>query len=368
MHVGVLTPVIGFQGGIERLSYEVARGLRARGHRVTLVPGGREGREPDEFRAAFDPSGPSARPDVVLAQKVLSPAALEPLGDVPLVLAAHDHDHTCPRSHRYLPLSHEPCHRPPGVGCVMHGCVVVRRRDQRLPLALVNPFALRDNLDRLAARASFVCCSQYLADRLHDAGVARSRLSVAHPSPVASERALVARPSAARLLLVGQLVRGKGADLAIEAVSWLPDATLTIVGDGPSRSELEAQAHRLAPGRVTFAGAVASSAVDAFYDEASVVLVPSRWPEPFGMTGIEAMRRGRPVVGADHGGIPEWLPEGVGGWRFRPGDARHLAAMTRLALDDADLGDRALAFVRERFPHDRYLDQLEATLRAACGR
>ena len=62
------------------------------------------------------------------------------------------------------------------------------------------------------------------------------------------------------------------------------------------------------------------------------------------MTGIEAMRRGRPVVGADHGGIPEWLVDSVGGWRFRPGDAQHLASAARMALDDG--GDASA--VRER--------------------
>lgn len=368
MRIGILTPVAGFQGGIERLSYELARGLRGRGHRVELLPGGAPGRDAEAFAAAFDPREPGGRLDVVLAQKTLDPSALAPLGDVPLVLAAHDHDHTCPRSHRYLPLGHEPCHRAPGAACVAHGCVVVRRRDGLLPLALVNPFSRRPALAALAARGSLLACSEYIAKNLREAGAPAGRVHVAHPSPPDEARPITPRPRAPRLLFVGQLLRGKGVQHAIDALAWVPGATLDIAGDGPSRRELEAQAQRAAPGRVRFHGQVAAGEVNTLYDRASVVLVPSHWPEPFGMTGIEAMRRARPVVGADHGGIPEWLQDGVGGFLFAPGDARSLAAAARLALDHPDLGDRALSFVRERFPHERYLDQIEKNLADAASR
>lgn len=367
MRVGILTPVAGFQGGIERLSFEVARGLRARGHRVELLPGGAPGRDADTFASAFDPHQPARPLDVILAQKILDPAALAPLGDTPVVLAAHDHDHTCPRAHRYLPLNHEPCHRPPGAACVAHGCVVVRRRGGPLPLSLVNPFARRSALASLASRGAFLACSAYVAARLIDAGAPPSRVRVARPSPPDDDRPTAPRPAAPRLLFVGQLLRGKGVEHAIDALAWMPDASLDIVGDGPSRPDLEARARTIAPGRVRFHGFVPGAGVGAFYDQASVVLVPSHWPEPFGMTGIEAMRRARPVIGADHGGIPEWLPDGVGGFLFAPGDPRALASAARRALADPGLGDRALAFVRERFPHERYLDEVEAALRACAG-
>ncbi len=229
----------------------------------------------------------------------------------------------------------------------------------------MNPFDLKSNLQRLAARGRFVACSNYIADRLVEAGVPRGRVLVAHPSPPGSALQTRPPPREPRLLFVGQLLRGKGVAHAIEALRWLPRVTLTVVGDGPSRRELEEQAHRVAPGRVRFEGFLPGEQVDRCYDEASVVLVPSHWPEPFGMTGIEAMRRARPVVGAAHGGIPEWLPEGTAGYLFRPGDPRSLALAVQRALGDASLGERARAFVQRAFPHERYLLQLEEAL-AAC--
>lgn len=175
-------------------------------------------------------------------------------------------------------------------------------------------------------------------------------------------------PAAPRLLAVGQLVQGKGFDLAIDALALLPaEVTLTVVGDGPARAELEARAARAAPGRVRLLGYVDPERLGAVYDEARVVVVPSRWPEPFGMIGIEAMRRGRAVVGAAHGGIPEWLEERVGGRLFAPGDVASLADAVAGALADRELGHRARAFVRERFSHDRAADEMEALLHEVAG-
>jgi glycosyltransferase involved in cell wall biosynthesis len=100
----------------------------------------------------------------------------------------------------------------------------------------------------------------------------------------------------------------------------------------------------------------------AVYDQVSVVAVPSRWPEPFGMVGIEAMRRARPVAGAAHGGIPEWLEDGAGGLLFEPGSARDLARAMEALLADRTAGERAHAQAEARFQHSRSVDAVEDLL------
>jgi glycosyltransferase involved in cell wall biosynthesis len=232
----------------------------------------------------------------------------------------------------------------------------------------VSPFALRRRLRDLAARAPVVACSAYVARSLIAAGVPAARVRVVHPVPPESDTPIVPRPRAPRLLVVGQLIRGKGFDLAIEALAHLPyDLTLELAGDGPDRALLEARARRVAPGRVHFAGYVSPSAIEAHYDAASLVLVPSRWPEPFGMVGIEAMRRARPVVAAAHGGIPEWLPPESAGRLVEPGSPEALARGVRALLADATAGDRAAAFVRARFTHERTVMAIERLLGELCS-
>jgi glycosyltransferase involved in cell wall biosynthesis len=232
-----------------------------------------------------------------------------------------------------------------------------------LPVRLKSPFRLRERLGALARRAPIVSCSAYVRAQLVEAGVPANRAHVIHPIPPEDETPVVPRPDRPRLVVAGNLLRGKGVDIAIDALLHLPkETTLAIVGDGPSRQQLERQASAHAKGRVEFVGWVAPSEVARFYDDASVVVVPSRWPEPFGMVGIEAMRRARPVVGAGHGGIVEWASGTSGARTFTPGDPRSLAAAARALLDDPVAGEAAAKHARRRFAHARLLDEVEALL------
>jgi len=375
MRIGMVVPGNGFVGGIERHAHDVARSLRERGHEVSLLFGAETGKEPVRYAAAFDRALPArdARRirrelDVVWIHRANDARELDAFADLPVVVASHDHELTCVRSHRYLPLGLEPCHRAPGAACVTHGCVVVRDRRPRalLPVALRSPFRLRAALRALSRRAPLVACSRYVAGNLVRAGVPPSRVHVLHPIPREDGARPLPRPAAPRLAVVGNLLRGKGVDIAIEALAHLPrEVTLDVVGDGPSRASLESLAAKMAPGRVRFLGWLDPVGVDAAYAEVSLVVVPSRWPEPFGMTGIEAMRRGRPVVGADHGGIPEWLEPGSAGLLFAPGSARELARAAMLLLADEHAGERAFHWVQERFPHRRLIDGVLAIASSA---
>ncbi len=371
MKIAMVVPTRGFHGGIERHAFDLAGTLRTRGHRVSLVHGAAVGKAVDVFTAGFDDASALASPsaaalgaDVAYVHKAKEPEEIAVLGQMPVVFASHDHDHTCARSHRYLPIGQAPCHDAPGVACIARGCIVTKNRGGRgLPLRVVNPYGLRERLARLVARGPFVACSEYIRGRLVEAGAPWSRVIVVHPVPPPDARPAITQPPTQSLAVVGQLIRGKGVDIAINALAKLPaEVTLTIAGDGPSRTELEALAREVAPGRVTFLGYVTPDRTHEVYDHARVVLVPSRWPEPFGMVGIEAMRRGRVVVGANHGGIPEWLaPDGQGGRRFVPGDAKDLARAIGLALRDG--GADAAAFVAKRFTHEASVERVERILR-----
>lgn len=386
MKLGMVVPTLGFAGGIERHAHDLAVALGARGHSVALIHGPHKGRDVEAYCRPFERvsalsgggggergegGAPARGLDVVYVHKATDVREVRSLGDVPAAFAAHDHDLTCVRSHRYLPLGHAPCHRAPGVACVVNGCVVVRDRSPGalLPVRLASPFDLQSRLHELAARGPLIACSRYVAQSLLAAGVPEGRAHVIHPVPPEDPAPVVPRPNTPRLVAAGQLLRGKGFGAAIEALRYMPEAvTLTIAGDGPMRAELEQMAAREAPGRVRFLGYVPPSRLGEVYDSASVVVVPSHWPEPFGMVGIEAMRRARPVVGAGHGGIPEWLIEGESGLLFNPGDARDLARAARALLADPEAGERARATALARFPYTRLIDEIEAMLQSLASR
>ncbi len=374
MHIAIVAETVGYAGGLERFAIDRAQALRSRGHDVRLLHNGRGGRDPERYSRGFssvlhrNDRDALAGVDVALVQRASTVAELDWLGETPAVVFAHDHDLSCPRSHRYLPIGREPCHRSPGVACVAHGCVVVRDRSKgRFALRVVDPFSLREQTIALSKRYPLVACSEYVRGSLVAAGVSGDRVGVLHPVPPPSSDAASPRDPQPTLLVLGSLLRGKGVDIAIDALAHLPRTTrLRVVGDGPERASLEAQATAVAPGRVEFVGAVAPEAVVREIDRAWVMLVPSRWPEPFGMTGIEAMQRARPVVAARHGGITEWLRDGHGVDGFDPGNARALADAVRRVLHEPHAGQSAREWAEQRWQFDSSMDAMESLARNAA--
>jgi glycosyltransferase involved in cell wall biosynthesis len=172
------------------------------------------------------------------------------------------------------------------------------------------------------------------------------------------------------VLFVGRLTPHKGVDRLIRA---LPEgAGLTVVGTGghdaapPERDyprHLRALTGRR---RVRFLGAVHDGQLAALYRRAAVVAVPSVHTtcygktvpvsELLGLTTLEAMASGTPVVASRVGGLPEIVSDGETGRLVEPGDVDQLrACLTELLTDDRrarTMGRNACALARERFTWD----------------
>jgi glycosyltransferase involved in cell wall biosynthesis len=145
---------------------------------------------------------------------------------------------------------------------------------------------------------------------------------------------------------------------------------VTLGGDGPERERWQALAMRLGID-ARFPGWLDAAGRDAAIRRATLVAVPSVWPEPFGLTGLEAASMGVPAVAFDVGGIREWLTDGDNGLLApgSPPDASALAdAITRAILDPSVLA-RLSSGARRRAAEltlDRHLDRLEPILLSAC--
>jgi glycosyltransferase involved in cell wall biosynthesis len=171
------------------------------------------------------------------------------------------------------------------------------------------------------------------------------------------------------VLSVGLLTRSKGMDRVIEGVSLAVPAiarrvTLTIVGDGPEREELEAQARRSSiADRIRFVGGLDRAGVrDAMQRSSAFVLASQN--ETFGVVVAEAMACGCPVVATRSGG-PDWVVPPGCGLLVPVGDASALAdALVALAEGRARVDIReARRSIIERFGQEAITAQLEGVYR-----
>jgi glycosyltransferase involved in cell wall biosynthesis len=156
-----------------------------------------------------------------------------------------------------------------------------------------------------------------------------------------------------RVLYAGRLVASKGVATLVRAAAQV-DCELVICGEGRDREALERLADKLAVSqRTRFAGWLDEASLAREVGAAQIVAMPSLWPEPFGLVGIEAQAAGRPVVASMTGGVGDWLEPDVTGIAVRPGDAPQLAAALGRLLGDeamcARLGAAGRAMVERRF-------------------
>jgi glycosyltransferase involved in cell wall biosynthesis len=186
------------------------------------------------------------------------------------------------------------------------------------------------------------------------------------PAPALARKALGLHPREFVVLQLGRMVPRKGVDNAIRSIAALRDAfgigaRLLVVGSdaqgdgcpGPEVARLQALSRELGLERqVRFAGQKPRAELRHYYSAANV-FVSTPWYEPFGITPLEAMACGVPVVGSAVGGIKDTVVDGRTGFLVPPNDP--MAVAERLALLRHH-PDRAMRMGREglRRVHQRY--------------
>ena len=148
------------------------------------------------------------------------------------------------------------------------------------------------------------------------------------------------------LVFLGRLVSEKGVDLLLEALAALRTRnlfpSLTIVGGGPELAPLQQLAARLElNGQVTFSGPKRDAALRDLLRRHKILVVPSRYDEPFGVVALEGIACGCVVVGSQGGGLPEAI--GPCGLTFPNGDVNALAGALASLLSAPNEQKRLLA-------------------------
>ncbi|HEX8461754.1 MAG TPA: glycosyltransferase family 4 protein [Segetibacter sp.] len=153
-------------------------------------------------------------------------------------------------------------------------------------------------------------------------------------------------PKTRDFVFLGRLVSDKGAALAIEALSIIinekttevenKNLTLTIIGDGPERLNLETLASELRIRKhIEFKGSVTGEELVFELNKHKYLLVPSTWEEPFGIVALEGMGCGCIPIVSDGGGLPEAI--GNAGVVFERGNVAEFVSVTKQLLENLSL-------------------------------
>ena len=162
----------------------------------------------------------------------------------------------------------------------------------------------------------------------------------------------------------------KGVDHLIAALPALvenfPDVHLVAVGEGSDLPRLQALARESGVSdRVHFLPFMTHDQLPNAYHRCELFAMPSRG-EGFGLVFIEAMARGKPVIGGAHGGTPEIIDEGINGYLVPYGDVTQLVdRLNRLLANDLqrrEMGAQALAKARREYTFARFSSELTAIL------
>lgn len=362
-----------FTGGCESYIYHTAKHLAERGFANTLiydVEGWTEPKFTQAFEAAF-PRVVLARqiaeinPDIIYVHRLAGKKAIKELLETgkPVVRFFHDHKLFCLREHKYRTIGQATCTKPTGFRC--YPCLgFIHRGEGKLPVkfASLSKLVAEQNINKKLT--GFVVASDYMKAHLIKHGFEPDKIKVI---PLYSWKESESLPikDGNYLLFAGQILTGKGIDTLLEAMSkMVSDIPLIIAGSGKQMEEYKELCKSAnLEDRVRFIGHVDQERLKALYSNCTCVVMPSRVPETFGLSGLEAMSWSKPVIATDVGGISQWLKQGENGYLVPSNDGLYLAGTIDKLLSNRKMaktmGKTGYKMYMENFNAAKHLDSLQ---------
>lgn len=160
------------------------------------------------------------------------------------------------------------------------------------------------------------------------------------------------------ILFVGRFVEEKGGASLMRAMTRCPEVKLIMVGDGPQSEFLHSMAREFALANVDFVGPKWGHDLDLLLQKARFVVVPSVWHENFPYVIFHAFSFGKPVVGADRGGITELVAHGQRGLIYPALDEHSLAQSINMLWNDPErcvqMGRCAKEFIDNEYTDEKF--------------
>ncbi len=336
MHILWINNKASLGGGAEQYIYNTVTHLNKKGITSSLLydPNIEVSHEfLDIFKMSFPLVLPteqikSIQPDLIYIHQLNDIDTFEDIinSNVKTIRFYHDHKLFCLREHKYTTLTKRTCTQKTGFNC--YTCLgFINKTQNGFKLSSLDKL---QKLQKLNSRLdTFLVASNYMKEhlKLHDFEANKIIINPLYANENNNYKKDVNFTKSKTLLFVGQLLMGKGIDILLKAMKDIDSSyKLKIIGAGAQSELFKAYSKKLKlQERVEFVGAVKHEELVKHYQEAYCLIVPSRTPETFNLTGVEALKAGLPVIAADVGGIKEWLRDGINGLLFDSNDDKDLS-------------------------------------------
>jgi glycosyltransferase involved in cell wall biosynthesis len=211
------------------------------------------------------------------------------------------------------------CTRPVGWNCLASGCV---RPSREITMSSLIKSAIVQSIEMMQCRRfhKVIVASDYMKKEIIRNGIPPDRVERLYYFLNVDngwENRTGERGKDNTILYVGRIEKNKGVVEFVEMLSMIRNVSwkAKIIGYGNYENEVRSKIKVLGLSeKIEILGHVAHKALSEHYIASSLVAVPSYYPEPFGLVGLEAMYFGKPVVAFDVGGIGEWLKDNQTGF------------------------------------------------------
>ncbi len=233
-----------------------------------------------------------------------------------IVFTAHDYQLVCPNHMLNTPSTGENCEKCLGgsfVNCIKGRCIHSSLAKSIVGAAEAyfwNMQGVYKHIDKI------ICCSDFMKSKLDTNRLFKGKTVVMHNFIDAVEKKRVVKKD--YILYFGRFSKEKGIETLIEACKQLPDISFVFAGTGPLEQELEGIEN------IKNVGFKTGAELEKLIREARLSVYPSQWYENCPFSVMESQMYLTPVLGANIGGIPELIEDGVTGELFESGNAEEL--------------------------------------------
>jgi glycosyltransferase involved in cell wall biosynthesis len=274
--------------------------------------------------------------------------------NIPAVMTLHDYKLLSPN---YNLFHHnkigEECAGGNYYQCILHNCL---ESFGRSVLGTVEEYYAVKKYQAVIKK--FIAPSNFLQNKFIANGFNKEQLvMVSHPF---TKSIKISQAEGKYVLFVGRLVAEKGPDLLLKAAKLLPEIKFLIVGDGSLAFSLRQEKIVKNLHNVEFTGYQQGEELDNLYLNAEMLVAPCVWYEIALLSALEGMGSGKIVLGANIGGIPEFLPKE---FLFKVGDVQDLVKKIKFWHEKSfnekqAAGEKLRGIVEEKFSAEKYIKNL----------